>query len=52
MRDCKTCAYDTRDGCSTWDCEYINRNEAIEAWKREQIRMRGLRDEKGNNISK
>ena len=28
-RDCKNCIYHTEDGCSKWDCEYINRQEAI-----------------------
>ena len=41
MRDCETCVharpfggeYDNR--CGLWECEYINRDEAIEAYKRE-----------------
>lgn len=33
MRDCDTCVYRTADGCSTWKCEYINRTEAILAYK-------------------
>lgn len=33
MRDCKTCVHQTADGCSAWDCEYINRDEAIEAYE-------------------
>lgn len=38
-RDCRTCAYsrpsdDMYDnGCTAWDCEYINRREAIEIYK-------------------
>lgn len=32
-RDCKTCAHHTEDGCQSWDCEYINREEAVKAWK-------------------
>ena len=35
-RDCDTCAYQTRYGCSSWDCNYINRHEAIEAYKRQK----------------
>ena len=39
-RDCKTCLYARtpddpyNNGCTAWDCDYINRKEAIEAWKR------------------
>lgn len=37
-RDCKTCIYsnfknENDNGCTRWDCEYINRQEAIEAYK-------------------
>lgn len=38
-RDCRTCVYartpdDMYDnGCTAWECEYINRREAIEAYK-------------------
>ena len=32
-RDCDNCARCGRDGCKSWDCDYINRKEAIEAWK-------------------
>lgn len=38
-RDCKNCLYartpdDPNDnGCTAWDCEYINRREAIEIYK-------------------
>ena len=38
-RDCKTCAYSSPfggandNGCTAWGCEYINKNEAIQAWK-------------------
>lgn len=38
-RDCRTCVYSrTSDdmydnGCTAWDCEYINRREAIAVWK-------------------
>lgn len=32
-RDCKTCAYRSIDGCTAWECEYINRREAIAVWK-------------------
>lgn len=39
-RDCKNCLYartpdDPNDnGCTAWECEYINRKEAIKEWKR------------------
>ena len=39
QRDCSTCAYAQPFGgkydsrCSAWSCDYINRKEAIEAWK-------------------
>ena len=32
-RDCDNCARCGRDGCTSWDCKYINRKEAIEAWE-------------------
>lgn len=33
-RDCKNCVRNKPDvGCTSWDCDYINRQEAIEAWK-------------------
>jgi len=31
-RDCKNCIR-YAEGCTSWDCEYINRNEAIEIYK-------------------
>lgn len=37
-RDCKTCVWSSPwegegNGCTTWDCEYINKREAAEAWR-------------------
>ena len=36
-RDCKNCVYSNMtehtNGCTRWDCEYINIEEAVEAWK-------------------
>lgn len=37
-RDCKTCVYSVGwtehdNGCTAWECEYINRQEAIEGYK-------------------
>lgn len=47
-RDCKTCVnsspyggpYD--NGCTAWGCEYINKAEAIQAWK--EMKKQGNRD--------
>lgn len=37
-RDCNNCIRCTPDrGCTSWDCDYINRKEAIEVWKAYQI---------------
>jgi len=39
-RDCESCVYakpyggENDNRCSAWSCEYINRNEAIDAYKR------------------
>lgn len=39
MRDCETCIHarpyggENDNRCSAWECEYINRAEAIEAWE-------------------
>lgn len=33
-RNCNNCVRCTPDkGCTAWDCDYIPRKEAIEAWK-------------------
>ena len=34
-RDCKTCVFNSyaHHGCVSWDCEYINRREAVKAYK-------------------
>ena len=33
-RDCNNCIRCTPDrGCTSWDCDYINRKEAIEVYK-------------------
>lgn len=33
MRDCENCVRNTPGkGCTSWDCDYISRKEAIEAW--------------------
>ena len=33
-RDCKNCLWHTDDGCSSWDCDFISREEAAEAVKK------------------
>lgn len=30
-RDCTTCIWHTSGSCASWDCEYISRDEAVEA---------------------
>lgn len=37
-RDCDNCAHKTPKGCSSWKCEYINRKEAIAAWREKDSR--------------
>lgn len=32
-RDCKNCIRGTIDGCTAWDCDYINRKEALKIWE-------------------
>lgn len=37
MRDCDNCIRNIPGrGCTSWDCEYINRGKAIETYKRSQ----------------
>lgn len=44
-RDCRNCVRNRPDvGCTSWDCEYINRDEAIEAWKK--VHEKGDKDER------
>lgn len=39
MRDCDNCIRNIPgQGCTSWDCEYINRLEAIETYERSQWR--------------
>ena len=43
-RDCKTCAYSSPgegigNGCTAWECEYINRQEAIKVYKTVMLRV-------------
>ena len=36
-RDCNACIWATRDGgCASWECEYVNKREAYNAWKEKQ----------------
>lgn len=34
-RNCKDCVFNSyaHHGCVSWDCEYINRREAVKAYK-------------------
>ena len=49
MRDCETCVNarpfggENDNRCSAWECEYINRDEAIEAYKI----IKAMREEEG-----
>lgn len=52
MRDCDNCARCGRDGCKSWDCDFVPRKEAIEAWKeKHETADRKIRNcsEKPNN---
>lgn len=31
-RDCENCARCARNGCTSWDCDFIPRKEAIRAY--------------------
>ena len=34
MSECNTCVWACRDGsCASWDCEYINQNDAAKAYR-------------------
>lgn len=35
IRDCDRCVFNSyaSRGCCHWDCEFINRDEAVEAWR-------------------
>ena len=36
-RNCNACIWSTRDGgCSSWDCEFVDKREAYKAWKERQ----------------
>ena len=36
-RNCNACIWSTRDGgCSSWDCEFVDKMEAYKAWKEKQ----------------
>lgn len=36
-RDCDKCIWSTRSGgCSSWDCVFVDKHEAFEAWKKEK----------------
>lgn len=45
---CKSCAYSSPfdgegNGCTSWDCEYINRKDAIRAYKDMKSLMETMR---------
>lgn len=42
-RDCSHCIWHTDGRCASWDCEYISRDEAVEA-----VRERRKQDNVGN----
>ena len=33
-RNCYKCAHYSGEGCGSWECEFIDRKEAIRAWKK------------------
>ena len=34
LSDCNKCVWGTRDGgCASWECEFIDRDEAVKAWR-------------------
>lgn len=36
-RDCNKCLWATRDGgCASWDCEFVSKQDAYDAWKAQQ----------------
>lgn len=39
-RDCSHCIWHTDGRCASWDCEYISRDEAVEAVRK----VRGMKD--------
>lgn len=42
--DCNKCVWARRDGgCTSWDCEFIDKDEAVKAWK-EKKRKEGNKD--------
>ena len=44
MRDCDNCVHETPNGCDSWECEYIDKEEAIKAWREkynQKARMAG-----------
>lgn len=39
MRECNECIWSTRDGsCSSWDCDFIDKEEAAIAWREKKER--------------
>ena len=55
MRECDNCARCGRDGCTSWDCDFVPRKEAIKAWKEKHEtadRKTENSSEKPNNCKK
>ena len=45
-RDCNRCIWSTRDGgCSSFDCEFVDKNDAYKAWIAQQERKTGKANE-------
>jgi len=43
-RDCKNCIYKTDDGCTKWDCEYINRGEIVAELEKANATIKELQE--------
>ena len=41
-RDCDHCIWHTSGSCASWDCEYVSRDEAVEAVRK----VRGEKDDR------
>ena len=50
-RPCDSCVNRTRYGCVSWNCEYINRDEAIKAWREKNEKADRKTEPSGYNLS-
>ena len=50
-RPCDSCVNVTRYGCVSWNCEYINRDEAIKAWREKHETADRKTEPTGYNLS-